>query len=84
MVRLAVVPLVLGVARASIDLAGFSLAKETPGFLMKEVAVAAAPAPTAAPSDKLLEKRGTNTCGFISGDARKSLQLDLFKYGLSD
>lgn len=65
------VPLVLGVARASIDLAGFSFAKETPGFLMKEVAVAAAPAPTAAPVENILEKRGTNTCGFISGDARE-------------
>ena len=63
-------PLVLGVAQASIDLSGFSLAKETPGFLLKEVAVAAAPAPTAAPESKHLEKRGTNTCGFIEGDVR--------------
>lgn len=71
MVRLAVVPLALGVAQASVDLAGYSFAKETPGFLMKEVAVAAAPAPTAAPLENILEKRGTNTCGFIEGDACK-------------
>lgn len=71
--RTAVIPLALclGGARAFDDGLGWHQPQETVGNLAKIGGVA--PLATAAPDAKLLFKRGTNTCGYIDGDASQAV-----------
>lgn len=67
--RTAIVPLALYLGGAAAFNADFAWheARQTDGDLAKMAGIV--PLATAAPEPGLLQKRGTNTCGFIDGDA---------------